>query len=188
MYTQHWRDHLVRRDVGKGMLAGGLGGLVACWVMNQWLALWQHLGKGNTALHCERPVVGQGGQLAREGPDARQPPTMHAAAALVHGLFRHTPTDREKQRVGQLLHYTVGTGTGALYGTLTEALPALTTAGGIPFGLAVWLLADELAVPALGLSQPPRHQDLATHTYALVAHCVYGLTTEYTRRFVRQWL
>jgi hypothetical protein len=59
---------------------------------------------------------------------------------------------------------------------------------GVPFGLAVWLVADELAVPALGLSQPPRRQDLATHAYALVAHGVYGLTTEYTRRLVRRRL
>jgi uncharacterized membrane protein YagU involved in acid resistance len=90
--------------------------------------------------------------------------------------------------MGQLLHYTFGTMTGALYGTLTDAIPALKTAGGLPFGLAVWLLADELALPALGLSQPPTRQDLATHTYALVSHGVYGLTTEYTRRLVRQWL
>ena len=58
----------------------------------------------------------------------------------------------------------------------------------VPFGLAVWLLADELAMAALGLSQPPTRQDRVTHTYALVSHCVYGLTTEYTRRLVRQWL
>jgi hypothetical protein len=153
--------------------------------MNQWLALWQRMIEKDTA---GQPVAGQGGQLAREGPDARQPPTMHAAVALACGLFRHAPTERETQRAGQILHYTFGTTTGALYGTLADVIPALTTAGGMPFGLAVWLLADELALPALGLSQPPTRQDLATHTYALVAHGVYGLTTEYTRRLVRQWL
>jgi uncharacterized membrane protein YagU involved in acid resistance len=153
--------------------------------MNQWLALWQRIVEKDAA---GQPVAGQGGQLAREGPEARWPPTMHAAAALVCGLFRYTPTERKTQRVGQILHYTFGTTTGALYGTLADVIPALTTAGGVPFGLAVWLLADELALPALGLSQPPTRQDLATHTYALVAHGVYGLTTEYTRRLVRQWL
>jgi putative membrane protein len=90
--------------------------------------------------------------------------------------------------VGQLLHYTFGTTMGALYGTLADAIPALTTAGGVSFGLAVWLLADELAMPALGLSQPPTRQDLATHTFALLSHCVYGFTTEDTRRLIRQWL
>jgi hypothetical protein len=61
-------------------------------------------------------------------------------------------------------------------------------AGGVPFGLAVWLLADELALPVLGLSQPPTRQDCVTHTYALASHCIYGLTTEGMRRLVRQWL
>jgi uncharacterized membrane protein YagU involved in acid resistance len=156
--------------------------------MNQWLVLWQRMVKKDIAPRRGQPVAGQGGQLAREGPDARRPPTMHAAAALAFGLFRHTPTERTTQHVGQILHYTFGTTTGALYGALADAIPALTTAGGVPFGLAVWLLADELAVPALGLSQPPTRQDLTTHTYALVAHGVYGLTAEYTRRLVRQWL
>ena len=188
MHNAQWRDRPARGAVRKGFLAGLLGGLVACWAMNQWLALWQRMVEGDTAPYRGQPVAGQGGQLAREGPDACQPPTMHAAAAVAYGFFRHAPTEREKQRLGQALHYAFGTATGALYGTLADTVPALTTAGGVPFGLAVWLLADELAVPALGISQPPARQDRATHTYALVSHCVYGLTTEYTRRLARQWL
>jgi uncharacterized membrane protein YagU involved in acid resistance len=188
MHTQHWRNHSARRDVRKGLLTGLLGGFVACWFMNRWLALWQRVVERDTTPRLGRSGAGQGGQLAREGPDARQPPTMHAAAALAYRLFGHTPTERETQCVGQILHYTFGTTTGALYGTLADALPALTMAGGVPFGLAVWLLADEIALPALGLSQPPTRQDRATHTYALISHCVYGFTTEYTRRIVRQWL
>lgn len=188
MYTQYWRHRAARGNVHKGLLAGLLGGLVASWAMNQWLTLWQRFVAGDTARYHKRPVTGQGGQLTREGPDARRPPTMHAAAAIVRGLFRYTPAEREQQCLGQLLHYTFGTTTGALYGALADATPVLTTAGGVPFGLAVWLLADELATPALGLSQPPTRQDRLTHTYALTSHCIYGLMTEYTRRLVRQWL
>jgi uncharacterized membrane protein YagU involved in acid resistance len=170
------------RPVRQGFLAGLVGGFVACWAMNQWLALWQRVVAEDTAAaHRGRPGVGQGGQLAREGPDARQPPTMHAAAALLHRLVHHPPTDREKQVLGQVLHYTVGTATGALYGALAAVLPAVTSAKGVPFGLAVWLLADELAVPALGLSQPPTQQAGTIHVYALTAHGVYGFTTEWVR-------
>jgi len=188
MHTQHWRHGAAPGNVRKGLLAGLAGGLVACWAMNQWLALWQQVVTQDAAPQRGRPVAGQGGQLAREGPDARQPPTMHAAAAIAHRLFHRAPTEREKQRLGQLLHYTFGTTTGALYGALADAIPMLTTAAGVPFGLAVWLLADELATPALGLSQPPTRQDRMTHIYALASHCVYGLTTECMRRLVRQWL
>lgn len=188
MHTQPWRRRAAHGDVRQGLLAGLVGGLVACWAMNRWLLLWQRVVMGDTAPPRQPPIVGQGGQLAREGPDACQPPTMHAAAAFAHGLLRHAPTEREKQWLGQLLHYTFGTTTGALYGALADAIPALTTTMGVPFGLAVWLLADELATPALGLSQPPTRQDRVTHAYALTSHCVYGLTTECMRRLVRQWL
>ena len=40
MSYQQWRDRPVRGQAYKGLLAGLLGGLVACWAMNQWLALW----------------------------------------------------------------------------------------------------------------------------------------------------
>ena len=188
MDTPHWRNRVGDGEAHKGLLAGLVGGFVACWAMNRWLALWQRVAEPETAPGRRPPVAGQGGQLAREGPDARQPPTMHAAAALVSRLGRQPATEHATRCVGQMLHYTVGTTTGALYGALADVCPAVTTAGGLPFGVAVWLLADELATPALGFSQPPRGQDVATHVYALVAHGIYGLTTEYTRRLVRQWV
>jgi hypothetical protein len=134
MYNQHWRHRMARGDVCKGLLAGLLGGFVACWAMNQWLALWQRIVEKDTVPHRGQPVAGQGGQLAREGPDARRPPTMHAAAALVSGLFRRAPTERTTQHVGQILHYTFSTTTGALYGALADAIPALRRAGGASFG------------------------------------------------------
>jgi hypothetical protein len=67
MYIQHWRHCTARGDVCKGLLAGLLGGLVACWAMNQWLGLWQRMVAKETARRRGQPVAGQGGQLAREG-------------------------------------------------------------------------------------------------------------------------
>ncbi|MGE3541158.1 MAG: DUF1440 domain-containing protein [Candidatus Tectimicrobiota bacterium] len=188
MPAHSWYRRAARQDLWKGSLAGSLGGLVACWAMNQWLALWQRIVARDTPSPHGRPVAGQGGQLAREGPDARRPPTMHAAAALAQKFCLAVPPERTQQRLGQLLHYTFGTLTGALYGTLAEARPQLRTGSGVPFGLTVWLLADEVAVPLLGLSQPPTRQERSVHAYALVSHCVYGLATECTRRLVRRCL
>jgi Protein of unknown function (DUF1440) len=189
---QQWRTQRARGEVRKGLLAGVLGGLVACWAMNQCLAFWKHVIEGNAATETEgaaegrrQLTSGQGGQLAREGADERRPPTMIAAAALAAGLGQHPLTTREQRRVGQVLHYSMGTVTGALYGALAEKVPIVTTALGVLFGVAVWLLADEIAVPALGLSKPPAHQDLSTHTYALASHSIYGLTTELARRCIR---
>jgi uncharacterized membrane protein YagU involved in acid resistance len=63
--------------------------------------------------------------------------------------------------------------------------PSTTAAWGLPFGAAVWLGADEVAVPAFGLSKAPMEYPASTHASALAAHLVYGLTVDVVRRAVR---
>jgi len=58
----------------------------------------------------------------------------------------------------------------------------------LPFGAAVWAIADEGIVPAAGLSKSPTEYPLSIHAYALASHLVYGLTTELVRRTVRKAL
>ena len=57
-----------------------------------------------------------------------------------------------------------------------------------PFGTAVWLGADEVAVPAFGLAGPPWEHPASVHARALTAHLVYGVATEGVRRLVRRIL
>jgi uncharacterized membrane protein YagU involved in acid resistance len=66
--------------------------------------------------------------------------------------------------------------------------PIVTIGNGVGFGTGVWLLADEVAVPAAGLSKPAQEVPLTTHIYALVSHLVYGWITETVRRAVRRVL
>ena len=68
---------------------------------------------------------------------------------------------------------------------MAELVPDVTVGAGMPFGTAVWLLADEVTVPLLGLSKSPTQYPLSKHAYALASHCVYGLTIEVVRRAVR---
>ncbi|MDQ3133307.1 MAG: DUF1440 domain-containing protein, partial [Acidobacteriota bacterium] len=82
----------------------------------------------------------------------------------------------------------MGAASGAIYGTLAELSPVVTMGAGLPFGAAVWLVADEAAVPALGLSKSPIEVPPSKHAYALVSHFVYGATTEIVRRSVRSAL
>jgi uncharacterized membrane protein YagU involved in acid resistance len=79
----------------------------------------------------------------------------------------------------------MGTTSAAAYGVLAELAPIVTAGDGVAFGTALWLLADEVAVPAAGLSKPPREIPVTTHIYALVSHLVYGWITEMVRRAVR---
>jgi uncharacterized membrane protein YagU involved in acid resistance len=56
---------------------------------------------------------------------------------------------------------------------------------GAGFGTTVWLAADEIAMPLLGLSDSTTRRPLEMHLQSLVAHRVYGTATEVTRRSVR---
>jgi hypothetical protein len=53
------------------------------------------------------------------------------------------------------------------------------------FGAALFALADEVAVPARGLSGKPSETPASMHLYAAAAHCVYGMATEIARRGLR---
>lgn len=61
--------------------------------------------------------------------------------------------------------------------------PVLAGSG---YGTALFLGADEVAVPALGLSQSDGASPLGAHLYGLVSHLVYGVTLEMVRKSVRQ--
>ncbi len=100
---------------------------------------------------------------------------------------RKLPKSRKKL-AGEAVHYAMGTTLAAAYGALGEVSPVTTIGGGLAFGTAVWMFADEVSVPALGWSKPPTKIPLSIHIYALVSHLVYGWTTEMVRRAVRKAL
>jgi putative membrane protein len=82
---------------------------------------------------------------------------------------------------------------GALYGVLLEVGPDSLREGhpsltGLGYGSALFVGADELAVPALGLSGSAKEAPLSAHIYGLASHLVYGLTGEAVRRTVRNYL
>jgi uncharacterized membrane protein YagU involved in acid resistance len=82
----------------------------------------------------------------------------------------------------------MGATSGALYGAVAEVLPEVKVGAGLPFGVAVWLIADEGIVPAAGLSKSASEYPLSIHAYAFASHLVFGLTTEIVRRAVRSAL
>jgi putative membrane protein len=59
---------------------------------------------------------------------------------------------------------------------------------GVGLGTAVWITADEVAMPLLGLSEPTTRRPIEMHLQSLAAHIVYGVTTELVRRPARSGL
>ena len=190
---------IIRRKSGnplKGMIAGAAGGLVASWVMNQFQALLSRMTHGVERPHGAQslqqgsPRHGVARELQERGLD-READTAAVRTAVVVSdrLFGLELAEREKRELaGAVVHYAFGVATGGIYGAIAELKPATTTVAGLPFGAAVWLITDEIIVPALGLSKSPTKYPLSTHAYSIASHLVYGLTTEIVRREVRRAL
>jgi len=165
-----------RRCLGKGVVAGMIGGLVGTIVMNEFQKAWS---KTSQALQSEEEK--QQSQAQQESEDA----TMKAAGKLAQ-LGGKELSHRQKKTFGPVIHYLFGTVQGGVYGGVTEL--ARTPGGFLPaaiFGAALFGLADELAVPALGLSGKPSEYPASTHLRAMGAHIVYGISTEIARRGLR---
>jgi uncharacterized membrane protein YagU involved in acid resistance len=177
-------------NIWKGIVAGLAGGLVASWTMNQFQAAWTRLAENSEKPHGAQSMKPAHGSSGDQGQDVQEQDdaTVKAAKAISEGVFGHELQEREKKPAGAAVHYAFGTVSGGLYGALAELVPQVTTATGVPFGAAFWLLADEISVPLLGLAKGPAEYPVSTHAYALASHLVYGATAELSRRAVRQIL
>lgn len=163
--------------VSRALVAGVIGGLAGAWAMTQFhVALY---GGGATGLR--EP---QSHRVVDGGHDPTSKAADQAAA-----LVGNTPlTAAEQQVAAPAVHYAFGASMGAVYGAAAGMWPGASRGAGLPFGAAVWLVADEAALPALGLARGPRAYPLATHLEMLAAHLVFGCTTHMTMRAVlRLW-
>src|SRR5205085_1298206 len=179
----------------KGLAAGAVGGLAAAWTMNQFQALWSKLAAGEERTHGAQsmqqgsPQHGIGRELQAQGKDdPKDTAPARLAQAISVEAFDHELTKSEKEVGGAALHYAMGVTSGAFYGAVAEVIPEVKVGAGLPFGLAIWVTADEGIVPALGLSKSPTEYPLSVHAYAFASHLVFGLTTELVRRAVRNAL
>jgi putative membrane protein len=185
-----------KNDIWKGLAAGVVSGLAASWVMNQFQAAWGKMAEGIDKPHGAQslqdgtPHHGVGRELQERGSEESDDNAAVRMASIVsEEVFDHKLQDKEEKEVGgAVAHYAMGAASGALYGAAAEVLPEVTMGTGLPFGAAVWLVADEALVPALGLSKSPTEYPLSKHAYALTSHLVYGVATELVRNAVRRVL
>ena len=129
-------------------------------------------------------LAGTNGQAPQQEEDA----TVKVADGIARFLVQRRLFQREKPLAGTLVHYAFGGGVGALYGAVAAVFPRVSTGLGLPFGVAVWLGAHVVAVPALGLAEPPTRRPASKEGIELALHLVYGAVTETVRRLFRQAL
>ena len=173
------RKQLIRRDpqLVKGLAAGLAGGLAGTVVMTGFQMLWN---KASEALASDDD--------GNQEEESSEPATEKAADAIAEHVFDHELGDHDKAQAGTAVHYSMGAVSGLIYGLATELTPHAHLGAGSLFGGAVWLTADEVLVPALGLTEAPMNVPATTHVYGLVSHLVYGVATELVRRRIRQLL
>ena len=106
-----------------------------------------------------------------------------AAQVLAVHLAGRRLTRQELGIAAPLVHYLFGATMGAIYGAYAERRRFESSGAG--FGTTIWLAADEVAMPLLGLSDSTARRPLEMHVQSLVAHLIYGTATELTRRWVR---
>lgn len=173
----------------KGIITGALAGLTGGAAMNLFQNLWSKLTADESdsehAHPPHQPVSRQ--QLeGRQPSQEEEPATVKTADAISREVFDHELTRDERRIAGPAVHYAFSVTTGMAYGALAEWTPVSTLGFGLPFGAAMWAVADETMVPLFGLSKPPTAYPLSKHIYALASHLVYGATTEAVRRLARR--
>lgn len=181
------------RDTVKGLAAGLAGGLVASWVMNQFIAGVKQFqeqqsaepeAEGRHRHESRRLRARQREQEQEENEDA----TVKTAVAISEEVLDRPLRQEEKKPASTAVHYIFGAAMGGLYGMAAEHWDEARTGAGTIFGTALWLAADEVAVPAFKLAPPPQDTPLPKHATYWAAHAVYGATTELVRWSLRKWV
>ena len=164
---------MARNQTARNAVAGIIGGLAASFVMSQFQNLAAKLERSN-------------GQSQASNSD--EPATVKAASAISERFTGRELTADEKKWVGPVMHYAMGVASGSIYGVLARAAPLSTVATGAAFGAALWAVADETVVPALGLAGTPTQYPATTHLKALSAHMVYGIAADVARRAMLRFI
>ncbi len=164
------------RSLLRDGFAGALAGLAASWVMEE--AQVRIAAKGSEATRA-REKAAEGGL---------EPATYRLAAAAARAAGRPLRTEREKAIGGAVVHYATGAAFGALFGVVAPRVPTPAIVAGGVYGLLVWLVNDEVLVPALGLSRGAAAYPASVHAKALASHLVYGTATDASFRFLERVL
>lgn len=174
-------------SIWRGAIAGAVAGLAGSWAHEQAQVLLSHTtGDG---VDAAQRATGRPHEWDARSQDQlsgqSDPATVHAANSVATAVGAGPLPEHAHDEAGPLVHYAFGVGVGAVYGALAERWPAVTAGAGIPFGLAVYAVADQTAMPAFGWSVPGWRRPARAHAYSLASHVAYGALLEATRVLIR---
>ncbi len=149
-------------DLATVAVKGALAGAVAVWALDR--VDWWFYRRESGATRLKTVIV--------------RPRGLPPADVLAHRAadFTGLPVLRSKA-AGQAIHYAIGVLPAAGW-ALTRRRTGGGAVAGLLYGLSLFMVQDEGLNTLLKLSASPRRYPWQTHARGLVAHLVYGLTTE----------
>lgn len=155
---------IMMRNLAAGALAG-IGGALA---MHAFRRCWESLLRDES----KHGIFG----FDREA-DA------NSAQLLATTLLRRTIPESDAETTGLVLHYAYGAAIGGSYALLSCRFPEIRRGFGTAFGNSLWLIADELPIAVLRISNP-LHKSVASHVAACGAHLLFGVVVEGATRAI----
>ncbi|WP_322292026.1 DUF1440 domain-containing protein [Allopontixanthobacter sp.] len=162
-------------------VTGAAAGLAASFLMNTFQTAWakvSHTLKSGSDHEAD----------SRSGDnDEADPPATVKAAQKVYGTVACGPLpEAKRETAGSLVHYGFGAVLGAIYGAVSRGNPSIRSGYGTVYGAGVSIVADEVLVPATGLSPPPAKSPASSHIFGLISHIVFGAALEGSRRLIKR--
>jgi hypothetical protein len=107
-------------------------------------------------------------------------PTETVARRVTEQLAQRGPLEHTAG-AARVVHLAFGSAWGSAYGLAAGTVPGLgSLKNGLAFGMLVWLVSDDVLLPAFRLRGWPQHYPVKNHLYAIAAHAVYGAAVSTT--------
>lgn len=158
-------DEDIRRIASTALL-GALAGAIGVWALDRvdWL-MWN---REDPRARAQTIRVRPGGE-----------PPSHALVTKVEEFTGLNSTERQHDIAGNITHYSIGIAPAAGYALMRGKIPGNGVSRGALFGLSLFLVQDEALNSFGGLGAKPGAYPWQAHARGLIAHVVYGLTTEF---------
>ncbi len=118
----------------------------------------------------------------QEGESATQ-----AVGRILYTKVAGEPPDEETGvKLAEAVHLGYGLLVAGLYGLFASGRSSIRR--GVAYGIGLWALGDELAVPLLGLADKPTRYHPTFHLQALAGHIAYGAATGATTQLASRLL
>ena len=178
MHEELANHHVLWKGFVSGLVAGLAGTAAMTLFQTGWSKAQQELNRKN------------GDKESKDSDQSSQhePSTVKVANKISEVTLHRDLRKSEKEPASYAVHFAFGTLMGGIYGISSEYLRVARTGYGLLHGLGLWAGADATVLPAIGLSHPVTERSPGELTYEILAHAVYGVSSEATRRFVRAQL